>query len=353
MKIALQVVLLVFLCAACRVDRPSQLPRDEAWIVAVKSCRLPDYEADITHFAHHTWIDVKAGDDAHWKRIEVLGSSTGALREPIQAVIAHSDHRWDREVRVLKTITGERARRIAPRIEAVAQELDAKYRAGYAAWPGPNSNTLLAELARATPELSFVFHHNGVGKDYPGWFDAGWTASKTGVRVDSLPIGFALALDEGLEVHLLQLTFGISLFPPRLELPFLPELPFADSLPRPAAEPYADVMLGLSGRPGHHHETMVRLEPGQHRLLLDWDEAGTWVFLDFECASRDTDGARVLRVQQRVLSSEGEKNESRELPFVAARATVFDGFEFDGLRLGLVLEANDDGSITVHFDEKA
>jgi hypothetical protein len=352
MRFVLPALLSAALFVACRVDRPSELPRDEAWVVAVKSCRLPDYEADITHFAHHTWIDVKEGDEAHWKRIEVIGASSGARREPILAVLAHCDRRWDRDVRVLRTITGESAQRIAPRIEAVAKELDAKYRAGYDAWPGPNSNTLLAELARATPELSFVFHHNGVGKDYPGWFDAGWTASKTGVHVDTLPIGFAAALDEGLEVHLLQLTFGVSFFPPRLELPFLPELPFASSLPPPAPEPFGDVMLELTGRPGQGNSTTARLEPKQHRLLLDWDAVGTWVFVDFERGPRSAGGQRVLHVKLRVSSSRGEQDEERDVPFVAERACVLDGFEFDGLRLGLTFEENPDGSMSAYLDER-
>jgi hypothetical protein len=102
-----------------------------------------------------------------------------------------------------------------------ADPLNARYaNGGYEAWPGPNSNTFVRELTQQVPELAFVFDHNAVGKDY-AWFDAGRAPSRTGVHFDTWPIGASVAMKEGRELHWLQLTFRL-----RLELPFLPPIPW-------------------------------------------------------------------------------------------------------------------------------
>jgi hypothetical protein len=115
-----------------------------------------------------------------------------------------------------------------------ADPLNARYASGgYEAWPRPNSNTFVRELTQRLPELAFVFDHNAVGKDY-AWFDAGLTPSRTGVHFDSWPFGATVAMEEGLELHLLQLTFRLRLWPPRVELPFLPPIPW-ERAPEPEA----------------------------------------------------------------------------------------------------------------------
>jgi hypothetical protein len=244
---SLPVVAALLALAGCHVARPSELPLEPAWIVAVKSTRMPDGEPAITHFAHHSWIDVKAGDEQSWERVEVLSESSGVRRMPIGAAVARADRRWhDREVRLLGVLQGDEARAAVERIQGLAGELEQKYRDDYLAWPGPNSNTLLADIASETPELAFLLHHNAVGKDYPGWIAAGITTTRTGVHLDTLPLGFAIGLREGVELHLLQLTFGVSFWPPRLELPFLPEIPWSSSVDTPIVEaPRADQCIWL------------------------------------------------------------------------------------------------------------
>jgi hypothetical protein len=228
----LRVAAPLLFAAACAVARPSELPRTEAWVVAVKSAGIPRSMPWYSRFAEHTWVDVKRGDDAHWIRSEVIGAHSGARCETITAREAYADWRWsDEAVRVHRVVVGESARRVAERIAAVTAALDPRYKnVGYEAWPGPNSNTFMRELARELPELAFVFHHNAVGKDYT-WLDAGWSPSQTGVSFNTWPLGATLALEEGVELHFLQLTFGVRLWPPRLELPFLPPIPW-DSEPQ-------------------------------------------------------------------------------------------------------------------------
>ena len=218
---------LLVLLAACRAARPSDLPRDEDWIVAVKSARLASSSAWFKRFAHHTWIDAKRGSEAAWERHECLGGALGIAKLELPPAEARDDHRFGgASVRVLGVVTGDDARRAIEHVDSRASELAAQYADGYRAWPGPNSNTFVAEIARGVPELAFVFDPNAVGKDYEGWFGAGLTASKTGVRVDTPIVGAAVGLREGVELHLLQLTLGVSFDPPGLSLPFLPQIPF-------------------------------------------------------------------------------------------------------------------------------
>lgn len=94
--------------------------------------------------------------------------------------------------------------------------------ANYRAWPGPNSNSFVDRIGRDCPELAFELEHNAAGKDYA--LRAGPTTTGTGLELESPVLGIQLGLREGVEVHFLQLTWGVSLFPPALKLPLLPRL---------------------------------------------------------------------------------------------------------------------------------
>jgi hypothetical protein len=219
---ALPVALL--LLAGCATTPPSAIPRDD-WIVAVKSARVTSRFPWFTRFAHHTWIDVKRGDESSWLRVEVRGRGRGVLVRPLTASDARNDS-WfgGRPVHLLELITGEPARLLAEQIETVALAERQRYVDDYLIWPGPNSNTFVADLAEALPDLAFVFDANAVGKDF-AWIDAGRTSSKTGVRLDTPIVGAAVGLREGIELHVIGLTLGVRLWPPGLALPFLPTIP--------------------------------------------------------------------------------------------------------------------------------
>lgn len=231
---------LVLPLAGCAAPRPSELPSEPEWIVVVKSARLTPRFFWLTRFAHHTWIDFKAGSEAAWRRVEVRGRGRGVVVRDLTAEQARRDTWYgDRPVHILETFEGEPARRIAEAIVPLAQEQHERYSDGYLMWPGPNSNTFMSELAGQIPELAFVLDANAVGKDWPGWLDVGRTTSKTGVRLDTPVAGAAVALREGVELHALGLTFGVRLFPPSLALPFLPRIPdgFAAEWREPAPAP--------------------------------------------------------------------------------------------------------------------
>lgn len=232
----------LFPASACRATRPSQLPTDARWLVAVKSAPLDS--SWWTSFAHHAYLDLVR--DGRPERIE-SGGRLGILHGAIDPDDLRTNRRFDeRAVRVLGWLDGEAARTAIERIDAALPALVDAYRDGYTRWPGPNSNTFVRELLAGVPELGFVFDPNCVGKDF-AWLGAGFTASKTGLRVDTPVLGAAVGLREGVELHVLQLTLGLSLDPPGLSLPFLPQIPFGwlGAEPVPLAPPPDDGALRL------------------------------------------------------------------------------------------------------------
>ena len=213
-------------------------------MVVVATVRLPDYMDWYTRFAEHAWIDVKQGSEAKWMRVEIGGQSSGVKIFPIEPSEARATHRWQNRVSVLETLHGEAARHAIPLVlERARAELDFGQQhlefddeggfsvsiekpngRPYDAYPGPNSNTLIAAILEEVPGLHAELHHNSVGKDYPRGFRAGQTSSGFGVEVDSSYLGVGIGLRQGLELHLAQLTLGISLWPPALKLA-LPKSP--------------------------------------------------------------------------------------------------------------------------------
>ena len=78
-------------------------------------------------------------------------------------------------------------------------------------WPGPNSNTFVAWIARQFPQLEIELPPTAVGKDFLGrGFEVMRTPSGTGWQFTYAGyVGAALGLREGVELHLLGATLGL------------------------------------------------------------------------------------------------------------------------------------------------
>jgi hypothetical protein len=106
------------------------------------------------------------------------------------------------------------------RIERAAREYP--YAHEYVVWPGPNSNTFTAHIARAVPELDLDLPPTAIGKDYLGYKLGGAAPSGHGAQVSLLGLVGALASRiEGFEINVLGLSLGIDPFSPALRLPLL------------------------------------------------------------------------------------------------------------------------------------
>lgn len=308
---ALAAIVCVAGFGGCRAYLPSQLPNDQEWIVAVKSCRLNGGSAWYKSLAHHAWIDLKRGP-AGWLRIECGGRLLGVMTNELDDTEARLDRRFGgHDVRLLGWLQGDAAQRAAAAIEARAKELDTVYSDGYRIWPGPNSNTFVYELAAAAPDLGFVFDPNCIGKDWSGWVDAGLVASKTGVRLDTVPIGAAIGLREGVELHLFGTTLGVSLDPPGLSLPFLPQIPWGWL---PVAEPVLRAPQ-IEGATRHVVDagvldggrTDVGVLTAPFVLLFEAADGSGWVRIDGSLGKQVTSGCREFDLVIANHDCEGEK----------------------------------------------
>lgn len=105
-------------------------------------------------------------------------------------------------------------------LEVLRRPEDYPHGETYHYWPGPNSNTYVAWVLRRAGVRADL-HPLSVGKDYLGFYGLGaWTTTTgTGIQVESPLVGLKLGLLDGVELHILSLTFGIDLWPPALKLP--------------------------------------------------------------------------------------------------------------------------------------
>ena len=173
------------------------------------------------NFGVHTWVAVKPANAAAYMVYEVIG---WRLRWADSAVAIHNraaDARWyGNAPELYADKRGAEAEKLIPRIDAAARAYP--YASEYSAWPGPNSNTFVAWITRAVPELGVDLPPTAIGKDYLGDRLVGTAPSGSGVQF-SLGGLFALTASgvEGLEVNLFGLTFGLNPFDPSLKLPIV------------------------------------------------------------------------------------------------------------------------------------
>ena len=176
------------------------------------------------NFGVHTWVAVKPENAPSYTVYEVIG---WRLRWSDTVVAIHNrvaDARWYGNVPELYSDKrGPEAEKLIPRIDAAARAYP--HAKEYSAWPGPNSNTFVAWITRAVPELGADLPPTAIGKDYISDGLVGSAPSGRGLQV-SLGGLFALTASgvEGLELNLLGLTFGINPFDPSLKLPLLGRL---------------------------------------------------------------------------------------------------------------------------------
>jgi hypothetical protein len=173
-------------------------------------------------FGVHSWVATKPENAEAYTVHQVIG---WRLYRDLPAVVSAPgvpDGRWfGNEPTLIGELRGEAAARAIPKImEAVS---DYPYANEYTLWPGPNSNTFVAYIGKRVPELRMDLPSTAIGKDYPingSMVDR--APSGTGYQVSMLGVlAVTLAREEGLELNLLGLNFGIDFYRPALKLPFI------------------------------------------------------------------------------------------------------------------------------------
>jgi hypothetical protein len=174
-------------------------------------------------FSVHTWVAVKPANAERYTRYEVIG---WRLYRGLSPVSVSSDrapdaqwfgaHPW-----LLREVRGTAAEAVIAALPSVVASYP--YANRYAVWPGPNSNTFTAYLARRVPQLHLAMPSNAIGKDY---IAPGWTLTRsphgTGMQLSfSGMVGLLVGPHEGVEINVLALTVGLDPLGLALNLPGL------------------------------------------------------------------------------------------------------------------------------------
>lgn len=168
-------------------------------------------------FAHHTWIVTKSAGASRYTRYDVVGWGL-----PVRTDAYAPDGRWYGSApKILLTLRGGEAERAIPRIGAAVAAYPYAGLGAYKIWPGPNSNTFVASVARAVPELAAALLPTAMGKDFAGWpLFIGSTPSGTGAQISVAGLlGLSIGWVEGLEINILGLVTGLDVRRPALKLP--------------------------------------------------------------------------------------------------------------------------------------
>jgi len=173
-------------------------------------------------FAVHTWLATKKANAPHYTVYHVVG---WRARRNLPVVVADRDipdRNWfGNQPDIVTDIRGPAAQRVITAIEEVVPEYP--YPDSYGLWPGPNSNTFTAYVARRVPGLRATLPSTAIGKDFlVHGAPVGIAPSRTGFQISLLgALGLTLAVQEGLEINLLGLVFGIDVLRPALKLPLI------------------------------------------------------------------------------------------------------------------------------------
>ncbi len=172
-------------------------------------------------FSVHTWIAAKPANARRYTRYEVIG---WRLYRGLSSVSMSQDHAPDAQwfgatPWLLRDIRGPEAASIIDDLPNAVESYP--YPDHYHAWPGPNSNTFTAHVARRLPQLRLALPALAVGKDYLGKGGSiARSPSGTGVQFSIAgAFGFLIGWRDGVELNILALNIGIDPLGLAIQLP--------------------------------------------------------------------------------------------------------------------------------------
>ena len=171
-------------------------------------------------FGVHTWIATKRAGADSFTVHHVIGWRLYRGGSAVVTQRGDPDFHWFGAVPILLVDhRGPAAAAMIERIEAAVANYP--FAGSYHVWPGPNSNTFTAHVARSVPDLRLDLPANAIGKDFlGGWNLLAPMPSGTGWQVSLFGLaGLGIARDEGFEVNLLGLSAGLDFDDVALRLP--------------------------------------------------------------------------------------------------------------------------------------
>jgi uncharacterized protein YceK len=116
-------------------------------------------------FAIHTWVTSKPANADSYTVYEVIG---WRLRRGLQVVRIEKDlpdrYWYGERPRLLKDFRGESAAKLIDAVDLAAKSYP--WPDTYTAFPGPNSNTFTAWIAKQVPELGLELPFSAIGSGY-------------------------------------------------------------------------------------------------------------------------------------------------------------------------------------------
>jgi hypothetical protein len=167
----------------------------------------------------HTWISVKRSGEQHYTSYEIIG---WRLRRSNSALVVRESlpdrDWWGSQPELLVDYREMDADKLITRLETAVANYP--YKNQYQAYPGPNSNTFTATIARELPELGLDLPSTAIGKDYRRFSDSIGRSSSGGIQASFYGLlGIALGIEEGIELNILGLNFELDVFDLAIELP--------------------------------------------------------------------------------------------------------------------------------------
>jgi hypothetical protein len=160
--------------------------------------------------AVHTWIAVKPDNAQQYTVYQVVGWNLFYGKDVLSISQDIPDRLWfENKPWLIKDIRGDEATKIIPVIEQVVATYP--YKKNYRIFPGPNSNTFIAYVARNIPSLKLAMPAEAIGTDFLGNSFFSRTPSGTGYQLSIYGLfGLSCAKQEGIIISLLGLTYGIN-----------------------------------------------------------------------------------------------------------------------------------------------
>ncbi len=178
-------------------------------------------------FAVHTWIATKPENADEYSVHQVVGWRRFRGLPVLASGRDIPDRSWFGSMpEIIADIRGEKAQALIPKIQQAVMSYP--YPERYTTWPGPNSNTFVAHVAREVPELRLELPTTAIGKDFlPNGSVAARAPSGTGFQLSLFGLlGVTAAVREGIELNLLGLAFGIDPEDLAIKLPGLGNVGF-------------------------------------------------------------------------------------------------------------------------------
>ncbi len=165
----------------------------------------------------HSWIVLKKPGANRYERYDVVGWG-----RPVRLNAYPADGKWYSNLPEIQfEASGQQAEILIPKILKAIAAYRWQKRGDYTIWPGPNSNTFVANIIRNVPGFNAKLPATAIGKDFPmaGKFvdlDRGRNSLRLSLYGYA---GILVGLKSGFELNLLGLVAGIDWQRPALLLP--------------------------------------------------------------------------------------------------------------------------------------